>query len=63
MANKDTSNPGNFANDRQKASDAGKKGGQASGGTAGGQTRKPDMGDKPGMGNKTDRKPSGGGRS
>jgi general stress protein YciG len=26
------SNPGNFANDREKASEAGKKGGQASGG-------------------------------
>ncbi len=25
-------NPGNFANDREKASEAGKKGGQASGG-------------------------------
>lgn len=25
-------NPGNFANDRQKASEAGRKGGQASGG-------------------------------
>lgn len=32
MANTGKSNPGNFANDRQKASDAGKKGGQASGG-------------------------------
>jgi len=29
MAN--TQNPGNFSNDRQKASDAGRKGGQASG--------------------------------
>ncbi|MNE12442.1 Stress-induced bacterial acidophilic repeat motif protein [compost metagenome] len=57
MANKGTSNPGNFSNDRQKASDAGKKGGQASGGQAGSQTRKPDMDkDQP-------RKPSGGGRS
>ncbi|AXM94799.1 general stress protein [Pseudomonas plecoglossicida] len=27
-----TKNPGNFANDRQKASDAGRKGGQSSGG-------------------------------
>lgn len=26
------SNPGNFANDREKASDAGRKGGQSSGG-------------------------------
>lgn len=26
------SNPGNFANDRQKAAEAGRKGGQASGG-------------------------------
>ncbi|SDY40373.1 general stress protein [Pseudomonas sp. NFIX28] len=32
MANTGSSNPGNFANDRQKASEAGKKGGQASGG-------------------------------
>jgi general stress protein YciG len=31
MANTGKSNPGNFSNDRQKASDAGKKGGQASG--------------------------------
>ena len=55
MANKGTSNPGNFANDKQKASDAGKKGGQASG--AAGLPRKPDMDkDQP-------RKPSGGGRS
>ena len=57
MANKDTSNPGNFTNDKQKASDAGKKGGQASGGQSGGQTRKPEM-DKDHT-----RKPSGGGRS
>ncbi|MDH0897585.1 MULTISPECIES: KGG domain-containing protein [unclassified Pseudomonas] len=27
-----SNNPGNFANDRQKASEAGKKGGQSSGG-------------------------------
>ncbi|MDH0744974.1 general stress protein [Pseudomonas sp. GD03842] len=33
MANTGKSNPGNFANDRQKASEAGKKGGQASGGS------------------------------
>jgi general stress protein YciG len=33
MANTGKSNPGNFSNDRQKASDAGKKGGQASGGS------------------------------
>ncbi|BBR54049.1 Stress-induced bacterial acidophilic repeat motif [Pseudomonas putida] len=41
MANKETSksgsqggskNPGNFANDREKASEAGRKGGQQSGG-------------------------------
>lgn len=31
MANTGNSNPGNFSNDRQKASEAGKKGGQASG--------------------------------
>lgn len=29
------SNPGNFANDRQKASEAGRKGGQAHGGNRG----------------------------
>ncbi|SDS77004.1 general stress protein [Pseudomonas sp. bs2935] len=29
---KGNKNPGNFANDREKASEAGKKGGQASGG-------------------------------
>ena len=28
MANTGTDNPGNFANDREKASEAGKKGGQ-----------------------------------
>ncbi len=33
MANTGKSNPGNTSNDRQKASDAGKKGGQASGGS------------------------------
>lgn len=32
MANTGNSNPGNFANDREKASEAGQKGGQASGG-------------------------------
>ncbi|WP_296262365.1 MULTISPECIES: general stress protein [unclassified Pseudomonas] len=32
MANTGKSNSGNFANDREKASEAGKKGGQASGG-------------------------------
>jgi general stress protein YciG len=32
MANSGNSNPGNFANDHEKASEAGKKGGQASGG-------------------------------
>lgn len=30
MANTGNSNPGNFANDREKASEAGKKGGQQS---------------------------------
>ncbi|AIR90972.1 general stress protein [Pseudomonas cremoricolorata] len=29
-----TKNPGNFANDREKASEAGRKGGQSSGGTS-----------------------------
>ena len=32
MASSGNKNPGTFANDRDKASDAGKKGGQASGG-------------------------------
>lgn len=32
MASSGNKNPGNFANDREKASEAGKKGGQASGG-------------------------------
>jgi general stress protein YciG len=35
MAN--NGNPGNFSNDREKASEAGRKGGQASGGNKGGQ--------------------------
>ncbi|MNE09845.1 Stress-induced bacterial acidophilic repeat motif protein [compost metagenome] len=38
MANTGKSNPGNFSKDREKASDAGKKGGHASGGTGGGMT-------------------------
>lgn len=54
-------NSGNFANDKAKASEAGKKGGQASGGGAGGQanqgSKKPDT--TRGKGDK----PSGGGRS
>ena len=36
-----TKNPGNFANDREKASEAGRKGGQHSGGSSGG--KKDDM--------------------
>jgi general stress protein YciG len=32
MANTGNNNPGNFANDREKASQAGQKGGQSSGG-------------------------------
>ena len=32
MSNDKSGNPGNFANDREKASDAGQKGGQNSGG-------------------------------
>lgn len=32
MANTGNSNPGNFSNDREKASEAGKKGGENSGG-------------------------------
>ncbi|AJO78673.1 KGG domain-containing protein [Pseudomonas sp. MRSN 12121] len=46
MANTGNSNPGNFANDRQKASDAGKKGGQASGGN---ERQKSDAGKKGGQ--------------
>ncbi len=33
-------NPGNFANDREKASEAGRKGGQSSGGRANESSRK-----------------------
>lgn len=57
MDKKDTSKSGHFADDKTKAKDMGKQGGQASGGNAGGQTRKPEG--KPDAG----RKPSGGGRS
>ena len=32
MANSGNKNPGNFSNDREKASEAGRKGGQSSGG-------------------------------
>ena len=35
MANSGRDKPGNFANDREKASDAGKKGGEASHGGGG----------------------------
>ena len=37
MAKTGNSNPGNFANDPQKASEAGKKGGQSSGQGSGGK--------------------------
>jgi general stress protein YciG len=60
MANTGKSNPGNFANDRDKASEAGKKGGQASSGSGAGKTpasdRKMPAGDK-----KSDHNQKGGG--
>ncbi|WPP01532.1 KGG domain-containing protein [Pseudomonas sp. HR96] len=59
MANTGNNNPGNFANDKQKASEAGQKGGQASTGTTrdnntgnnqqGNQTQR-DQGQKGGQG-------------
>ncbi len=40
MANSGHPNPGNFANDRKKAAEAGRKGGHASGGHATGDRDK-----------------------
>ena len=40
MANSGSDKPGNFANDREKASEAGTKGGQASGGRQSGEAGK-----------------------
>lgn len=42
MASSGNKNPGNFANDRDKASEAGKKGGHASGGNDRGKTSEAD---------------------
>ncbi|WP_339413007.1 MULTISPECIES: general stress protein [unclassified Pseudomonas] len=54
---KGNNNPGNFANDRQKASEAGKKGGQSSGGNVANDRQKaPESGRKGGQQNQ------GGGR-
>lgn len=53
MANTGKSNPGNFANDRDKASEAGKKGGQASSGSGAGKT--------PASSKKSDQNQKGGG--
>ncbi|MFI8334942.1 hypothetical protein SAMN04490203_2232 [Pseudomonas taetrolens] len=55
MANTGRSNPGNFANDREKASEAGKKGGHASGANND-RNKTPSQGKKGGQ-------PGGAGRS
>lgn len=60
MANTGKSNPGNLSKDREKASEAGKKGGQASGSTGAGKmtedrTKAPDT-------KKGGQTPQGGGR-
>lgn len=59
MANTGHLNPGNFANDREKASEAGRKGGQASGGHSTGDRHKASGAGKQG----SRRSGSGGGRS
>ncbi|BBP58827.1 general stress protein [Pseudomonas sp. St316] len=59
MASSGNKNPGNFANDREKASDAGKKGGQASGGNVANDRQK---GASTGAGNKGSERSQGGGR-
>lgn len=41
MTNSNSNNPGNFANDREKASEAGKKGGKVSGGNFADDREKP----------------------
>ncbi|MBC2659184.1 general stress protein [Pseudomonas sp. MSSRFD41] len=58
MANTGHPNPGNFANDREKASEAGRKGGQASGGHSTGDRHKAS-----GAGKQGSRRSGGGGRS
>ncbi|AXP02732.1 MULTISPECIES: general stress protein [Pseudomonas] len=57
MASSGNKNPGNFANDREKASEAGKKGGQASGGNVANDRQK-----GTGAGNKGSERGQGGGR-
>lgn len=57
MASSGKKNPGNFANDREKASEAGKKGGQASGGNVANDRQK-----GTGAGNKGSERGQGGGR-
>ncbi|MGX9566701.1 con-10 family general stress protein [Pseudomonas viciae] len=57
MASSGNKNPGNFANDRDKASEAGKKGGQASGGNVANDRQK-----GTGAGNKGNDRNQGGGR-
>ena len=54
--NKGNNNPGNFANDRQKASDAGKKGGPSTSNVANDRQKAPESGRKGGQQNQ------GGGR-
>lgn len=62
MAN--TQNPGNFSNDRQKAAEAGKKGGQAKGGQAsGGNNFANDRQKASDAGKKGGKSSGGGGRS
>lgn len=57
MASSGNKNPGNFANDREKASEAGKKGGQASGGNVANDRQK-----GTGAGNRGNERGQGGGR-
>ncbi|AHL33554.1 stress protein [Pseudomonas brassicacearum] len=57
MANSGNKNPGNFSNDREKASEAGKKGGQASGGNVPSDRQKGS-----GAGNKGSERGQGGGK-
>lgn len=57
MASSGNKNPGNFANDREKASEAGKKGGQASGSNVANDRQK-----GMGAGNKGSERSHGGGR-
>lgn len=60
MANTGKSNPGNFANDKEKASEAGKKGGQASGSGNAGSDMKRESGAGP---SSTGKKGGSGGKS